>query len=208
MILYLHGFASGPASRKARYFQERLAARGTDLLVPAMDEGNFRGLTVTGQLQLLERLAGGKPVTLIGSSMGGYIATLYASRHPETEKLVLLAPAFGFTHRWPESLDEATLRQWQTSGALLVHHYAAGEMREVGYQLIEDGNRYEDYPDFDQPALILHGSHDDVVPLAYSKQFAATHPNVELKVLDSNHELTNVLEEAWTEAERFLFAHC
>lgn len=206
MILYLHGFASGPASRKARYFQERLAARGIDLLVPTMDEGDFRGLTITGQLQLVERLAGREPSTLIGSSMGGYIAALYASRHPETERLVLLAPAFGFTHRWPESLGEATLRQWQTSGALLVHHYAAGEMREVGYQLIEDGKRYEDYPDFHQPALILHGSQDDVVPLAYSEQFAATHPNVELKVLGSNHELTNVLGEAWTEAERFLFA--
>lgn len=206
MILYLHGFASGPASRKARYFQQRLAARGVDLLVPAMDEGDFRGLTITGQLQLVERLAGREPVTLIGSSMGGYIAALYASRHPETERLVLLAPAFGFTHRWPESLGETTLRQWQTSGALLVHHYATGEMREVGYQLIEDGKRYEDYPDFHQPALILHGSQDDVVPLAYSEHFAATHPNVELKVLDSNHELTNVLDEAWREAERFLFA--
>ena len=206
MILYLHGFASGPASRKARYFQQRLAARGIDLLVPAMDEGDFRGLTITGQLQLVERLTGGKPVTLIGSSMGGYIAALYASRHPETEKLVLLAPAFGFTHRWPKSLGEATLRQWQTSGALLVRHYAAGEMREIGYQLIEDGERYENYPDFHQPALILHGSQDDVVPLAYSEQFAATHPNVELKVLDSNHELTDVLGEAWKETERFLFA--
>ena len=31
--------------------------------------------------------------------MGGYLAALYASRHPEIDRMVLLAPAFGFGTR-------------------------------------------------------------------------------------------------------------
>jgi pimeloyl-ACP methyl ester carboxylesterase len=82
-ILYLHGFASGPNSKKASFFREQLGAAGTSLEVPDLTEGNFEQLTITSQLKVLEQLAGGDPVSLIGSSMGGYVAALYASRHPE-----------------------------------------------------------------------------------------------------------------------------
>ena len=54
--------------------------------------------------------------------------------------------------------------------------------------------RYEDYPDFRQPALIFHGAQDVVVPAAYSSDFAATHANARLEILASDHQLLNVLE--------------
>ena len=52
----------------------------------------------------------------------------------------------------------------------------------------------EDFPDFTQPALIFHGAHDDVVPAGFSREFAASHPNARLEILNSGHELTNVLD--------------
>ena len=55
-----------------------------------------------------------------------------------------------------------------------------------------------------QPTLIFHGRDDDVVPCAYSKEFAARRPSAILRVMESGHELLNVLEEMWTEASRFL----
>src|SRR5690242_18341270 len=103
-ILYLHGFASGPRSSKARYFHERLTKAGARVEVPDLAAGDFERLTITGQLGVIARLAAGEPVSLIGSSLGGYLAALYAARHPEVRRVVLLAPGFAFARRWPEWL--------------------------------------------------------------------------------------------------------
>ena len=93
-IVYLHGFASSPKSRKAQFFGRHLEGLGYAVEIPDLAEGDFEHLTLSGQLRVIERVAAGRAVTLIGSSMGGYLAGLYASRHPEVERLVLLAPAF------------------------------------------------------------------------------------------------------------------
>ena len=203
--IYLHGFASGPASRKAQFFRERFAERGLALEIPHMDEGDFERLTVTGQLKLVERLARGNPVTLIGSSMGGYIAALYAARHPEVAKLVMMAPAFYFPRRWMETLEPEKAAAWQRDGKMGVFHYSEGRTRNIGYQLVRDAESYEPAPNVTQPALLFHGLKDDVVPVGYSEEFAAAHPeNVKLRLLDSGHALTDVLEEIWQESEAFL----
>src|SRR5580658_10519039 len=103
-FVYVHGFASSPQSRKAMQFRAALAARDVPVDVPAMDRGDFEHLTISGQLEVLEDAIRGEPVCLIGSSMGGYLASLYAAAHPEMARLVLLAPAFGFARRWDERI--------------------------------------------------------------------------------------------------------
>ena len=93
-ILYLHGFASSPASSKARFFAARLRAAGGRVEIPDLAAGDFEHLTITGQLRVIEQAAAGEPVALMGSSLGGYLAGLYAARHPEVSRVILLAPAF------------------------------------------------------------------------------------------------------------------
>jgi hypothetical protein len=203
-ILYLHGFASGPGSSKARYFRSLLESAGANVEIPDLAAGDFEHLTITGQLDLIARAAAGHPVSLIGSSMGGYLAALYAARHPELEKLVLLAPGFGFGRRWPEYIGNEQAENWRRKGTMEVFHYAENRKVALGYQLLEDARRYEDEPDFAQPALIFHGAHDDVVPASYSQQFAASHPNVKLEILDSCHELLNVLDYMGPRVAAFL----
>jgi len=193
-ILYLHGFASGPGSSKARFFRERLQSAGATVEIPSLDAGEFEHLTISGQLAVLERAAAGEVVSLIGSSMGGYLAALYAQRHPEVPRIVLLAPAFGFVRRWVERLGPDAAEQWRRAGSMQVFHYGENRKRPLSYGLLEDAVDYPDYPDFRQPALIFHGVHDDVVPAAFSEQFATTHANVHLEILDSGHELLNVLD--------------
>src|SRR5271165_3951453 len=105
-IVYIHGFASSPQSRKAEHFRTALAARGIAIEVPAMDQDDFEHLTISGQLALLENTIDGQPVRLAGSSMGGYLASLYASAHPEVSRLVLLAPAFGLARHWRQKIGE------------------------------------------------------------------------------------------------------
>jgi pimeloyl-ACP methyl ester carboxylesterase len=200
-FVYLHGFASSPSSRKARFFEERFAQLGIGLEIPDLAEGDFRNLTLTAQLKVIERAAGDEPVSLIGSSMGGYLAALYAARHAEVRKLVLLAPAFSFASRWPETLGEQAMEQWKRTKTLRVFHYSEGREVALGYQLIEDSQQYEAYPDFTQPALIFQGRRDTVVPPEYAETFAARHPNATLRLLDSDHDLVNVLDEMWRETE-------
>ena len=203
-IIYLHGFASGPGSRKAQVFRARFEEAGVPIAVPALDAGNFFGLTISGQYEILAREANGEPVVLAGSSMGGYLASLYASRHPEVEKLVLMAPAFGFKDRWPAMLGAEKFAEWERTGALEVFHYGDRAPRKVGWQLAEDAKAWEAVPSFNQPALIFHGRLDETVPLAASEAFAAAHPNVMLEAFDAGHELTEVLDPMWARTARFL----
>lgn len=202
-IVYLHGFASGPSSSKARFFRERLEAAGARVTVPELGK-DFERLTITAQLDVIRRTAGGGPVSLMGSSMGGWLAGLYAAGRPEVERLVLLAPAFGFNRRWPERLGAAEMERWRRDNSLAIFHYGENRIRKVGYELIEDAGRYEDFPDFRQPTLIFHGSHDDVVPVGYSEELAAARPNVRLEVVDSGHDLLNVLEQIAPRVIEFL----
>ena len=203
-MIYLHGFASGPSSKKAEFFREKFKEAGVDISVPDLTQGDFENLTITGQLSVIEREAAGVPVSLIGSSLGGYLAALYAARHEEVTRLVLMAPAFGFARHWPEELGPEKLAHWRSTGYLDIYNYREGRMRRLSYGLLQDGAQYEDYPDALQPTLIFHGRNDTAVPVRYSEEFAATHPNADLQIMDSDHELLNVLDAMWERMRPFL----
>ncbi len=83
-ILYLHGFASGPSSARRNISGSVLEGAGFSVTIPDLAEGDFESLTLSGQLEVISPRRGGRdPVTLIGSSMGGYLAALYAARHTD-----------------------------------------------------------------------------------------------------------------------------
>jgi pimeloyl-ACP methyl ester carboxylesterase len=204
-VIYLHGFASGPGSRKARFFREQLAEVGMEVTVPDLAKGDFENLTITSQLRIVEEAMGDGPTALVGSSMGGYVAALCAARNPErVAKLVLMAPAFGFAERWPAVVGEAGVKQWLGTGKLPVFHYAEGRVRNLGLAMYHDSQRWEAEPDFRQPALIFHGVKDVVVPIAASRRFAEKHSNASLIEMQSDHELTDVLPAIWEKSSEFL----
>ena len=175
-----------------------------DVDIPQLDGGDFEHLTLTGQLRVIHETVGGRPSVLFGSSMGGYLAALYASQHPEIEKLVLLAPAFQFPSRWRQRYTEAQLANWKAAGSTPVFHYGEGRPMQLGYELMEDSERHPDEPDARQPALIFHGTKDDVVPAEVSLRFAAGHPNAQVQLMESGHELTDVLDAMWARTQEFL----
>lgn len=203
-VLYLHGFASSPRSRKARFFAEKLSSAGVRVEIPALDEGNFPGLTITRQLQVISQTAGNEPLVLIGSSLGGYLAALYAARHENVRRVLLLAPAFRFHHLWTTGMDTRNFNRWRENGSMPIFHYGEGREMTIGYQLIEDAAGYAPWPDFSQPALIFHGTQDPHVPVEYAAEFVRNHPNARLIRMNSGHELTDVLEQIWDQSRSFL----
>jgi len=212
-IVYLHGFASSPQSTKAQFFARKFADAGIAFETPALDEGNFEALTISGQMGLVEKAASrpaktaaeGEPLVLMGSSLGGYLAALYADRNPKlVDRLILIAPAFRFLERWKARLSAAEIAEWKHNGWAPVYHYGAKSEQRLGYRFLEDAALYEAVPDFHQRALIMHGTEDTVVPYQTSYDYALTHTHTRLALFKSGHELTDVLEELWQAAAAFL----
>jgi pimeloyl-ACP methyl ester carboxylesterase len=149
----------------AQFFGRHFAELRVPFKVP-----DISAETIAGPLRVIEDACRGEAVTLMGSSLGGYLAALYAARHPEVQRVILMAPAF-----------------------------CIGRM-----DLIKDASQFEDFPDVRQPVLILHGTKDPVVPVSLSQAFAASHPKAKLLLLNSGHELTDVLEPMWNATLEFL----
>lgn len=205
-FVYLHGFASSPESRKAVYLNQAFANLEISLDVPDLNQGDFSHLSITRQLLQLEAMLPETetPVTLIGSSLGGLTAAWLGQQLAQIQRLVLLAPAFDFLDHWLPQLDEAQLQQWQESGYLPIYHYREKRSLPLHYHFVEDARRYKSQELWRVvPTLILHGLHDETIPIEASRQYASRRPWVQLIGLESDHSLSNVMPEMWQEIQQF-----
>ncbi|MBD2035766.1 alpha/beta fold hydrolase [Leptolyngbya sp. FACHB-321] len=203
--IYLHGFASSPRSTKARDLSDRFAALDMSLSIPDLNQNDFSHLTLSRQIQQVEALfpPAPAPVTLIGSSFGGLTAAWLGERHLQVDRLVLLAPAFSFLAHWLPRLGDQ-VEQWQTDGYLSVYHYSEAKELPLHYAFVTDAAQYqEESITRSLSTLILHGRHDDVIPLQASLDFARTRPWIKLVELDSSHALTDVSTEIWQAIQSF-----
>lgn len=205
--IYLHGFASGPQSAKAQYLRDRVQALHLSLWIPDLNQGDFSHLTLTRQLHHVEATFTSldPPVVIIGSSFGGLTAAWLGDRNEQVQRLVLLAPAFGFLDHWLPKLGTAQVSQWQADGYLPVYHHAQRRSLPLHYGFVTDAQQYQDAAlQRPIPTLILHGRHDEVIPIQASRDYAAQRPWVELVELDSDHALGDVQDIIWHETQRFL----
>lgn len=208
-LLYLHGFASGPGSKKGVAVAERFARRGLevtrlDLRVPSLERLDF-----TAMLARTRAALGGARdrALLVGSSLGGLTAARVAEQDARVFALVLLAPAFGFGERWRRHLGDDGWQRWMDDGWLEVHDHATGAPTRVHADFARGVLAHDaadhGWPDVRVPTLILHGLHDDVVPVEASRRFAAGKPHVRLVELDDGHELVASLPRILDELEAF-----
>ncbi len=208
--LYLHGFASSPSSIKAQYFAAKLSSYGINVLLPDLNGDDFADLSLSSQLQIIDSLLSsadvGNPAFIVGSSLGGLLATIAAERYCSTKAVVLLAPAFGLPRRLVELLGAEGLQSWRDSGYTEVFHHGRERMERLKYSFILDAEQYvTDNLKVKVPALVFHGQHDDTVPVAESLSFACNNPEqVELHLLESDHSLIDKLEEMWEATYSFL----
>ncbi|WP_026082469.1 YqiA/YcfP family alpha/beta fold hydrolase [Mastigocladopsis repens] len=198
--IYLHGFASSPHSAKAQNLRSCFAQANVKLKIPDLNASDFSHLTITRQITQIasEFNHDSTSVTLIGSSLGGLSSAHLGQQYAQVQRLVLLAPAFGFLSHWLPKLGDETVQRWQKEKYLMVYHYGEEEKLPLSYDFVTDASQYkEDLLQRPIPTLILHGRHDEVIPIQASRDFAQKRPWVELVEFDSDHGLGNVMAEIW-----------
>jgi hypothetical protein len=212
-VVYLHGFASSPASSKAVFLERRLAERGVPFHCPDLNQPDFSRLTASRMIERTASLIAGLPagpVALFGSSLGAFVALQVAERAREETgrpitRLVLLAPAFDFGRRPVGDLGEAGMARWRETGWWELTHYASGEATRVHYELFRDAQRYDALAaENPVPTLVLQGRHDVVVDPETVSRYAAMRSHVTLVMLNDDHQLGASLERVWSESARFL----
>lgn len=126
---------------------------------------------------------------LIGSSFGGLATANAAALRPEADlRLVLLAPAFGYDALVAQTLGEHGMDAWEKKGEHTFHPPGWSETVVMPWSFVEVA-RTHSWPSISHRTAILHGSEDDVVPLANSEQMASKHEHVSLHVVEDGHRL-------------------
>ncbi len=158
-VIFSHGQESGPWGTKIRAMAERARSLGC-----AADSIDYRGIDDPAErvAKLLRECAGvDQPLVLVGSSMGGHVATAAAGRL-DAAGLFVLAPAYFMP----------------------------------GYEEMTPAP-----PDI--PICIVHGWHDDIVPVDNSIRFARR-CGATLHLVDGDHRLTANIAEINEYLEQFL----
>lgn len=150
------------------------------------------------------------PVILIGSSLGAFVAIQVALRlaastsHPVV-RLVLLAPALDFSGNRTRDLGDRGLDEWKSTGVLNVFHYGYGRIIPVHYELYTDARSYDCVnAELSMPIQIFQGTRDTAVDPKSVEEWAKVRPNVELHMLDDDHQLTESLDYIWNKIEPVL----
>lgn len=137
MIVYLHGFNSSPASGKARQLGEHMAriGRPAEYLCPALPNGP-RDAIARIEAELASR--GPEPVTLIGSSLGGFYAVHLAEKHGC--KAVLVNPAVHANRLLRDALGPQT--NWHTGEKWVFTEAHLAELDALDVAAISRPERY------------------------------------------------------------------
>ena len=193
-FIYLHGFASGPDSNKAKAFKKRFDELGISIHIPDLQQGDFENLTLTGQIELVQGIIDkkkDKSFGLIGSSMGGYLASLIAQTRESVQALFLMAPGFNFLNRWRKKLDISK----STDELIPVFHYRYNKEVRLNTYLFRDAETWESLPlDRKIPTFIVHGLHDETIDIEESRNFVREKSFCLLKELDSDHGLLSCID--------------
>jgi pimeloyl-ACP methyl ester carboxylesterase len=203
-IVYAHGFASGPLSKKGVAVREHLAKQGLtvellDLRVPTPS-----GLRLSRMIDVVRASIGDATRALaIGSSLGGLSVAYAAERDPRIAATVLLAPAFRLAERWRKRMGEEDWGKWQRDGVFTHHDYATGGSLDVDFGFIEDAQQVDrTWPEVRVPTTIIHGTNDATVEPELSRTYAAQRPNVRLLEVEDDHQLLHSLDVICAEIDR------
>jgi len=204
-VVFLPGFRSDMTGDKATALAEFCITRGQAMLrfdysghgaSGGLFEDGAIGIWANDALTAIDRLTEGKLI-LVGSSMGGWLALLIASRRPERiAAIVGIAAAPDFTEKlmWDAMTFEERARLMSDGILRVPGQY--GDPTPITRALIEDGR---DHLLLDNPiplnckVRLLHGQADPDVPWEFALRIAErlTSDDVEIALIkDGDHRLS------------------
>ncbi len=190
---YLHGFASGPLAFKGRRLKREFEARGMPFALPDLNVPSFAKLSARAMLETLDALdareGDDEGWAFVASSLGGWVAARWAELHPDrVARLILLCPAFDLCARWTALASPGEMERWRSEGSLVTAD-GAGTKTPLHYRFYEELCEEPAYPSVSCETQIIHGTRDERVPIEGSREYARSHPNVELIEVDDAHDL-------------------
>jgi pimeloyl-ACP methyl ester carboxylesterase len=218
-IILCHGMDSSKDSEKLVSLGRGLARRGFltlrfDFSYVGESSEKFEDITYSGEVEDLraacsfirDRYSG--DLGILGSSMGGTVALLFAAEDPDIAALVTIsAPVHpeAFPRR---VLSPDALQKWRDRGFTV---YNRQRLNLALLDDLESINVVESARKIASPVLIIHGDKDDVVPVEEARELNASISG-EKKLLilkGTDHRLSNPLtmQQALTEAVDWLTAH-
>lgn len=151
-LLYLHGFLSSPQSGKAQQTLAYAAQMGCEenLLVPFMKDGPAETIAaLTKLLQQRQIKKQDQNLGIIGSSLGGFYASVLAERYQAPA--VLINPAIDPWQYWPDHIGEH--KNYHTGQTHTVTDEHVEELRQLHSGSIQDPDNY----------LVFLQRHDEVL---------------------------------------------
>lgn len=185
-VVWLGGFRSDMLGTKAEFLDQWAQRQGRaylrfDYSGHGESDGKFEdgciGAWAEDAMAVFDALTEG-PQILVGSSMGGWIATLLARARPERiAGIVFIAPAPDFTEKlmWPSFSQKERDAIWR-DGRLEQPSDYSDEPEIITRRLIEDGRKnlvMSGTIAITCPVRILQGMKDDAVPYTHALDFAA-----------------------------------
>jgi len=170
-VILCHGMESSKDGTKSVRLAEAFAAEGVNALrfdfsYVGESGGNFEDLTITGEVHDLagawvfvrQRISG--PIAIVGSSLGGTVALMFAAQEPEVAALATIA-APAVPARWAHELSHAERERWHRAG---LYEWRGMRLKPTFLDDVEHINVLADVSRIVCPMLITHGTFDDVVP--------------------------------------------
>jgi dipeptidyl aminopeptidase/acylaminoacyl peptidase len=168
-----HGMESNKESDKIVALGQALAERGVlvlrfDFSYAGESSGRFEDITYSGEVKDLEasfefiRGYQVEKIAILGSSMGGTVALLFAAQQKSLACLVTVAAPL-HPERFPEKLlSPAEVTLWREQGHISYHG------QRLNVSLLDDLGRInvpEAAKKVSHPLLIVHGDNDEIVPV-------------------------------------------
>jgi len=208
-ILFITGFLSKRWGNKSKALAQWCEEKGWgfccyDVRGFGDSEGNFTDYTLSDWIAdarlVLDTLKGGPPITIVGNSLGSWIAWLMAQECEQIERLVLIAPAFNMMGVRARSISEEHRHAWLTAGWMPWDDDPLHKDWPLSWKWVEESEAYWK-TSFDRlrhvNTTILHGLQDCVILPGGSTQFVeqllakdVSFP-VELNLIPGDHRLSS-----------------
>jgi pimeloyl-ACP methyl ester carboxylesterase len=208
-ILFITGFLSKRWGNKSKALAQWCEDKGWgfccyDVRGFGDSEGRFTDYTLSDWIAdarlVLNMLREGPPISIVGNSLGSWIAWLMAQEFQEVERLILIAPAFNMMGVRARSISEERRHAWLTAGWMPWDDELAHKDWPLSWKWVEESAGYWK-TSFDRlrpvKTTILHGLQDTVILPRGSSEFVeqllSRDPAfpVELHLIPGDHRLSS-----------------